>query len=249
MKKIMMTLVVAAMAMTVSAQDKWYGSKEGGFALTFNANPVLNYVGNMFNGKTDNKLEDFEGVDGNGLFNGTTITGKYFLQDNLALDLGFGFNNNYNVTNLYDGEDIEKVTSYGRQATTAFHLKAGVEYRMFPGQRLQPLFGADVIFQHTNKWSYSTITEGEGKDNYTYYGAPTNGLGLVLNAGVEYFIIPQISFGANLNFGVAKRWTWNSKDNKPEGEGAAKNYSRISHKDIKLLTNNLGANVSLNFYF
>ena len=209
----MMTLVVAAMAMTVSAQDKWYGSKEGGFALTFNANPVLNYVGNMFNGNTNNSLDDFEGVDGKGLFNGTTITGKYFLQDNLALDLGFGFNNNYN------------------------------------GQRLQPLFGADVIFQHTNDWSYSTITEGEGKDNYTYYGAPTNGLGLVLNAGVEYFIIPQISFGANLNFGVAKRWTWNSKDNKPEGEGAAKNYSRISHKDIKLLTNNLGANVSLNFYF
>ena len=78
-----MTLVVAAMAMTVSAQDKWYGSKEGGFALTFNANPVLNYVGNMFNGNTNNSLDDFEGVDGKGLFNGTTITGKYFLQDNI----------------------------------------------------------------------------------------------------------------------------------------------------------------------
>ena len=249
MKKIMMTLAAVAIAMTVSAQDKWYGSKEGGFALTFNANPVLNYVGNMFNGNTNNTVEDFDGIDGKGLFNGTTITGKYFLKDNLALDLGFGFNNKYNVTNVYGGEDVDKVTSYSRATTTAFHLKGGVEYRLRAGERLQPLFGADVVFQHTNAWNYNTITEGEAKDNYSYSGNPTNSLGLMLNAGVEYFIIPQISLGANLQFGVSKRWAWDSKDNKPEGEGAAKNYSRITNKDIKLQTANVGANVTLNFYF
>lgn len=258
MKKIMMILAAVAVFTTANAQDeKWYGSKEGGFAITFNANPVLNYVGNMFNGNTNNTLQDFEGVDGKNLFGGTTITGKYFLKDNMAIDLGFGFDNKYNVINTYDANDVDKVVSYtrgipGNPTTTAFHLKAGVEYRLFPGKRLQPIFGADVVFQHTNSWVYEYNVEDNGgakSGNYTYAGNPTNALGLILNAGVEYFIIPQISLGANLSFGVAKRWSWASKDNDPEGDGAAKNYSRITTKTTWLKTGNVGANVTLNFYF
>ena len=263
MKKILMILAAVAVFTTANAQDeKWYGSKEGGFALTFNANPIINYVGNMFNGTSGNTLEDFEGIDGKNLFNGTTITGKYFLKDNLALDLGFGFNNKYNVTNFYDSEDVDKVTKYTRDKgdnpkTTAFHLKAGVEYRMFPGKRLQPLFGADIVYQHTNDWTYTNyieevkdaagnVTQKGGQETYT--GNPTNALGLILNAGVEYFIIPQISFGANLSFGVAKRWARNSVNNDPEPEGT-KNYTRIVTKTTWLKTGNVGANVSMNFYF
>lgn len=256
MKKIFMALAALAVFTTANAQtqEKWYGSKEGGFAITFNANPVLNYVGNMFNGNTNNELKAFDGVDGHSLFGGTTITGKYFLKDNLALDLGFGFNNSYKVVNTFAADDQDKVTEYTRTkdntpTTAAFHLKAGVEYRLQPGKRLQPIFGADVVFQHTNDWTFHKTVEGEGNGNYEYTGAPTNTLGLMLNAGVEYFIIPQISLGANLNFGVAKRWARESVDNKPEGEGAAKNFSHIRTKTTWLKTDNVGANVSLNFYF
>ncbi len=250
MKKIFLMVALIATTLTVNAQDeKWYGSKAGGFALTFNANPVLNYVGNMFNGTQGNSLQDFEGIDGKNLFSGTTITGKYFLKDNMAIDLGFGFNNEYNVTNLYNGDDVDKVTAYGRVATTAFHFKGGIEYRLFPGKRLQPIFGADVIFQHTNAWTYITSEEGSNKGDYTYAGNPTNALGVLLNAGVEFFIIPQISLGANLSFGVAKRWEWDSNDNKPEGSGSDKNYSRITQKGTSLKTGNVGANISMNFYF
>ena len=251
MKKIMMTLAAVAIAMTVSAQDKWYGSKEGGFALTFNANPVLNYVGNMFNGNTDNKLAPFEGLDSDNLFGGTTITGKYFLQDNMAVVAGFGFNNQYNVTNNYDNtsDDIEKVRSFDRATTTAFQAMAGLEYRLRPGERLQPIFGANVVFVHTNAWNYHKVTDGNNDGNYTYSGDPTNKLGLMLTAGVEYFIIPQVSLGANLDFAVSKTWAWTSRDDKPEGDGANKNFSRINTKNTELQTGNLGANVSLNFYF
>ena len=137
MKKIFMALAALAVFTTANAQtqEKWYGSKEGGFAITFNANPVLNYVGNMFNGyQNGNSVSEFNGVDN---FNGgVTITGKYFLKDNLALDLGFGVNDNYNVTNNYnDAADVEKVTSYGRIATSAFFAKAGAEYRLFGRKR------------------------------------------------------------------------------------------------------------------
>ena len=197
-----------------------------------------------------------------------TITGKYFLKDNIALDLGFGVNNNYNVTNLYnDANDVEKVTSYGRHATTAFQAKVGAEYRLFPGKRLQPLFGAAVFYQHTNAWNFNKITDGDAKDKTTYdntinnpatedpktgqtlSGGATNAVGLMLNVGVEYFIIPQISVGANIDFGIAKRWTRPSVSDETDPDNKSANYAKITKKDINFATQKFGANVSLNFYF
>jgi hypothetical protein len=271
MKKFFLTLVaVAFVTVSANAQEgKWYGSKEGGFAITMNANPVLNYVGNMFNGTQNNKLEEFNGVDG--FFNGTTITGKYFLKDNLALDLGLGINNNYNVSNNYnDANDQEKVTSYGRVATTAFQAKVGAEYRLFPGKRLQPLFGAALFYQHTNGWNFTKVTDGNNDGKTTYdntantnttnvltgnhnskalSGGATNAVGLIFNVGVEYFIIPQLSFGVNLDLGVAKRWTKAAKENELTPDDKTENFSRISSKNITFATAKVGANVSMNFYF
>ena len=70
--------VAAGLMVTGSAfaQDKYYGAKEGGFAISFGADPVINFVGNMFNGTQDQKFDGFKGLN-NDLFNGATITGKY----------------------------------------------------------------------------------------------------------------------------------------------------------------------------
>lgn len=249
MKKILMTLVAVLATVSMNAQnEKWFGSREGGFALTFNANPVLNYVGNMFNGSTNNTIAPFQGIDSDNLFGGTTITGKYFLQDNLAVVAGFGFNNNYNVVNNYaDATDLEKVTSYTRNSTTAFQALAGLEYRLQPGKRLQPIFGANLVYVHTNNWNYNESTSGSTDGDYTYSGAPANKLGLMLNAGVEYFITEQISLGANLDFAIAKTWRGRTIDNDPDPGKA--NYSRINSKDTFIGTGNMGANITMNFYF
>ena len=232
MKKIFMTLAAIVMVVSANAQDKWYGSKEGGFAITFNANPLLNYAGNMFNGTQNNSLADFEGLS-NGLFNGTTVTGKYFLKDNLAINAGFGFNNVYDKTNNYDGND--KKVGFERDSRTRFMVKGGLEYRMFPGKRLQPLFGADIVFGHDNDFEYQE-TDGRGD---TYAGAPKNKLGLMLSAGVEYFVIPQISVGANVNFGASKEWNRQSTED----------HSRLKGTKTTIKTGDLGGNISLNFYF
>ena len=256
MKKFILTVAAAALVVvSASAQEeKWYGSKQGGFAITMNANPVLNYVGNMFNGTQNNSVQEFNGVDG---FNGgVTITGKYFLKDNLALDLGFGVNNNYNVTNNYnDNSDREKLTSYGRHATTAFQVKAGAEYRLFPGKRLQPIFGAAVFYQHTNAWNFTKVTDGDNKDKTIYNntisaaGGATNAVGLIFNVGVEYFIIPQISLGANIDLGVARRWVKATQENELTPDDKSVNYARVSSKNLNFATQKFGANVTLNFYF
>ena len=247
MKKFLITIVAVFATVSVNAKD-WYGSNEGGFALTFNANPVLNFVGNMFNGTQNNSVSAFEGIDSDDLFGGTTITGKYFLQDELALVAGFGFNNKYNVKNNYeDTKDYEKVTSYSRNSTTAFQAMAGLEYRLRAGERLQPLFGAGLVFVHTNDWNYSEITDGTLDGDYVYSGAPANKVGLILNAGVEYFIIEQISLGANLDFAIAKTWRNSAADIDPDTNHSS--FSKINKKETFIGTGNFGANVTLNFYF
>ena len=162
--------------------------------------------------------------------------------------LDFGFNNNYNVTNNYaDLSDLEKVTSYTRNSTTAFQMLAGLEYRLQPGKRLQPIFGANLVYVHTNRWTYAESTTGSTDGDYTYTGAPTNKLGVMLNAGVEYFVTEQISLGANLDFAIAKTWRGTSVDNDPDPADA--NFSRINSKNTFIGTGNMGANITMNFYF
>lgn len=265
MKKIFMALAALAVFTTANAQtqEKWYGSKEGGFAITFNANPVLNYVGNMFNGyQNGNSVSEFNGVDN--FVGGISLTGKYFLKDNLALDLGLSVNDNYNVTNTFDNSanaDVEKVLSYGRRATTAFAAKVGAEYRLFPGKRLQPIFGAAVFYQHTNAWSFTKITDGadDGKTTYNntndnkaingVNGGATNAVGILVNVGVEYFIFPQISLGANIDLGIARRWTKETQEDELNPDDKSVNYARVKSKNLNFSTQKAGANVTLNFYF
>lgn len=259
MKKFLMTIAaVALVAVSANAQDeKWFGSREGGFAITFNANPILNYAGNMFNGNTNNKLDDFEGTGIDGLFTGTTITGKYFLKDNMAVNLGFGFNNNYKVTNNYnDPSDAEAETGFSRTSTTEFALKAGIEYRLQPGKRIQPIFGADLVYAHTNGFTYTESEDdkdGMPSGDWTYTGAPVNKLGLMLNVGVEYFIIPQMSVGAELGFGVAKQWKSNANFDNSDEDKYGKKVSRVDNTELDIKTGDVfghaKGNISLNFYF
>lgn len=243
MKKFLVTLVAAAMVAVSASAEEFYGAEEGGFAITFNANPLVNFVGNMFNGTQNNKIQDFNGLK-NPMFGGTTITGKYMLKDNMAIDLGFGFDNNYDVDNNYeDSKDLEKKTSFKRTSKTDFMLKGGIQYLLRPGKRLQPTLGLDLVYAHKNNF---TFYEDEANDNTYYTGNPTNALGLMGSVGVEYFLFKQVSVGATVDFAIAKAWTRESRDYSNYKSG---NYSRVSETSTMIKTGNLGGNLSLNFYF
>ena len=75
MKKLLSTLALVAIAFTtinaqnVNVTEKYYGARKGGFALSFGADPIVNFVGNMFNGTTKQEFEGFKGL-GSDLFNG-----------------------------------------------------------------------------------------------------------------------------------------------------------------------------------
>ena len=122
MKKKLSTLALGAIAFsTVNAQvyketennyvpqrlvtvEKYYGARQGGFAISFGADPVVNFIGNMFNGTTDQSFEGFKGL-GSDLFKGATISGKYMLKDDVAITLGLGFNNESTKNHIYDYKD------------------------------------------------------------------------------------------------------------------------------------------------
>lgn len=74
-------LICCAIAVsTANAQtENYFGPKKGDFAITIGAEPVINFVGNMFNGNTNNRLS---GIGG-------SLAGKYFFGDrHFSLDLG-----------------------------------------------------------------------------------------------------------------------------------------------------------------
>ena len=264
MKKFIIAALAVCSFVSANAQETYYGSEKGGFAISFNANPLLNYAGNMFNGTQNNSLSDFEGIK-NELFGGVTITGKYFLKDNLALDLGFGFDNTYDKDNQFGNTNEDKQnekTGFNKNSTTNFMIKAGVEYLLRPGKRLQPIAGIDLVYVHGNQFS-STETNGYDADNKlvstvkTSETAPVNKLGLIANVGVEYFVCKSISLGATLNFGVAK--TWNRSTSKGESTvtvggttttTTAPEIKRTTSTKTELKTgNNWGGNINVNFYF
>lgn len=189
----------------VSAQtESNYGGQQGGFALTIDADPVINFVCNMFNGSTDNYLYDF----------GTTIAGKYFVSDNFAFNVGLGINK-LKTTEFfydYDDEDREKVKGKATEGEKSFSFGLGVQYYLRPGKRLQPFIGASIFygrevegFVSLNSKSKDCEVYYDGEilaDGYYKASAPLNIFGLSANIGVEYFLRQNISISAILNLGI-----------------------------------------------
>lgn len=220
-------------------EEKYYGARQGGFAISFGANPVIDFVGNMFNGTTKQSFEGFKGL-GTDLFSGATMTGKYMLRDNVALTLGLGFDNNKTTRHTYGEEDKE--TQVKTDGNSRFMLMVGGQYLLRPGKRLQPLLGVNLAYGYSNLQYTHTDNKEEGtKDTETKN--PANTFGLLGNIGVEYYITKAISLSATVDLGVSKTWT-----NKKDDDGENK-YSHLESTECKVKTGQFGGNLAINFYF
>ena len=222
-------LVAAVMGFTFSnAQDLM--SKDGhkmlpeagDIGLGFDANPLFNYVGNMFNGSTGNSFNA-------GWENGNqAIMGKYFLDANKAIRgsvrLGFGSTtSNFLVTDdaavAADPASTAEVNDAMKNSYNAIVLGGGMEFRR-GHNRLQGYYGGQML-----------ISLGGDKTEYTYGNAintttgvattadfaggssamgtraltsktGTFGFGLQGFIGVEYFFAPKISVSAEYGWGL-----------------------------------------------
>ena len=237
MKKLLSTLALVAIAFTtinaqnVNVTEKYYGARKGGFALSFGADPIVNFVGNMFNGTTKQEFEGFKGL-GSDLFKGATISGKYMLKDDMAITLGLGFNNEAIKNYEYDSSNKENETAVKTNASHNFMLLAGVQKLLLPGQRLQPVLGLNIAYCYSNI-NYNRYDDKTDYGRNIYNGHPAHTLGLLGNVGVEYFLSRNISLSATVDLGICKN----------------ENYSREESSSYQLKTGQFGGNLAMNFYF
>ncbi|MCL2247307.1 MAG: hypothetical protein FWC10_09410 [Lentimicrobiaceae bacterium] len=194
----------------------------GTWALGIDASPFFNYFGRMFSDEGANAPT----------FTGGTFVVRYFLQDNRAL--------RFRVTvNAWSDKSISLVNRVGSQAdglvenvlqrsSAETHLFFGYERRIGT-TRLQGFYGFEgslgvgsAGIRRTYTWgnalSEDNINRGSWRTLVDRPGMMFS-IGANVFAGVEYFIAPGISLGAQVGYGInfringgrtieEERWQW-----------------------------------------
>lgn len=253
MKKVFFALVCAMLSLSAIAGEKgeavYYGPQKGSFAVSFSALPVVNFVGNMFNGTMNQTFETDFSLQNN-FFDGSTLDVKYYVSDRWGITLGAGFNCGKGTIFGYSQEQDKKgdLISKSITAERSVMLTLGAQYVLRPGCRLQPVLGARLMYAFNNE--VDKFVDKVESDNNTRESAPATVFGIVGDLGVEYFFSKNISLGAVANLGIGRvvnKTKYNGPDpDKPEEK--LKETIKTSASSV-FATGHLGGNISLNFYF
>lgn len=131
--------------------------KAGDFGLGIDLVPVLDYLGNMFNGTANNTLNSFGGeplLPLGILAPGVSIKGKYMQTDNMAYRFNFSTIGQTAVQNVYIRDDAAffndplsevKVVDTHRQHRSGMSFSVGMESRR-GYNRIQGYTGLDLIY-------------------------------------------------------------------------------------------------------
>lgn len=234
MKKHVLFSAAMVAAMSASAQtgeitsnrgENWL-SQSGDWGLTFDAQPLLNYVGNLFNNGTNNMstvwlLPNGATGSGNLATSGIVIGGKKLIDANTAyrgkLRIGFGSNKNTVLVSTADPlddvnntvEDIQKIGIFG------VNIGAGLEKR-FGSTRVVGVYGGEVnlglssgktTYEYGNALSATNTSHsnsfGQGAGVTEAKNASTFGLGINGFIGVEWFAAPKLSLSGEYTWGLA----------------------------------------------
>ncbi|MFT3885281.1 MAG: hypothetical protein QM724_07580 [Flavobacteriales bacterium] len=191
---------------TSNRGENWL-SQDGDWGLTFEATPLLNYAGNLFNGNANNG-----GVALNSLWTGGTqgvvIGGKKLIDANTAyrgkVRIGFGSTKETDmVTSATDPnstvDDVTKTSYMG------INLGFGLEKRV-GSTRVVGVYGAELnvgfgnsktTFEYGNALANNASRPTENK-NGSNFGVGLNGF-----VGVEWFCAPKISLSGEYTWGLA----------------------------------------------
>ena len=247
MKKLFITISFMLVSLSmIAGNDKsndpevYYGAEEGGFSLSFGALPVINFVGNLFNGTTDQSFSGFGGVNPN-VFNGTSFSGKYFFTDKVSFTVGAGFNCLSNKTFDYNKDYSEEVAIYKTGDKEAM-LLLGFNYLLRPGMRFQPVMGVNAVYVRANK-NFEKQDDLEDTNVDFNHKTPVNTVGLIANLGVEFFFCKSVSISALLDMGLTTSTTRNTANDWDE------KHSYVTSKQVKFMTGKMGGNLAVNFYF
>ncbi|MBS1548034.1 MAG: hypothetical protein JST38_14505 [Bacteroidetes bacterium] len=259
---------------TSNRGENWL-SQDGDWAITFDAAPLLNYAGNLFNNGNNagvmsmNNLISSRGYkymtdgDGTGLgIGGVVIGGKKLIDANTAyrgqIRLGFGSHKETNLTATIPATDpvsyVDDVTKYNFMG---IDLGVGLEKRV-GSTRVVGVYGAmfDIGFgsaKKTMEYGNALSATNPGNRDTEQKMGSTMGLGLRAFAGVEWFCAPKISLGAEYTWGVTMSSKGHTSTTNESWNGTAVESTTTDGgtktNDFGIDTGVSGASIGVNFYF
>jgi hypothetical protein len=281
MKKRLLFVAAIVAASTTFAQDgltskkgEAYLPEAGDWSISIDANPILNYGGNLLNGTAG---QTFGGANWTNA--SQAITGKMFKDENTAyramVRIGFssattGTVNKWksNPSDVDTQEFTDEVKVSGNNITLGF----GLEKRR-GNTRIQGVYGAmfNIGFgggKTTNTYglaySDSSIAANptlvNGRTLETKAGSNFN-LGIAGFIGVEWFFAPKVSLGAEYTWGLAmtstgegesttERWGLNAGEVATNPNHIVTETSKTGKSSSFGIDTGLsGTNISLNFHF
>lgn len=245
MKKLFCAFVCVVFSVSAIAGNKkekvaYYGPEQNSFAISFSAVPVVNFVGNMFNGTTKQTFGEIGGSSFAG-FDGTTLDVKYYVSDRVGLTAGVGFNCLTSTSFRYEHGSNEVLEGTAKSSQNDLMFTFGFQYLMRPGCRLQPVLGARLMCMSGN--NVRKTDDLKDSQNDSKYGDPSFAFGAIGDLGVEYFLSKNVSFSAVANLGVYK------ETNKEKVKSNSDDYVKKTSASSRFATGNLGGNIAFNFYF
>jgi hypothetical protein len=136
---------------------------------------------------------------------------RYFLQDQIAVRLGFNYTQQSMNTNIYEAMPGSG-TGYAKQMNSIFGLNVGLEKHFTGTGRLSTYAGGDLLFQTvgvSEKWSNTangtTFTNGASSTYKGRNAAGTSngsiGFGVRAVVGADYYFVDKVYLGAEFGWG------------------------------------------------
>lgn len=219
---------------------EYYGAQKGGFSLSVGVLPVVNFVGNMFNGTVNQSFSGFENASSLS-FNGNVLAASYFLSDKVALTAGVGLNCSRNKVFSYNADsDIRESIRVTGSNELVFTI--GANYLLRPGARIQPILGGGLMYGFASK-NFEKVDDNTSVGADFNHKTPSTTLGIICNVGVECFLSKTISISAVADLALTMT------RNKSKVNDWDEKKSTLNSVQTKVRTGKFGGNLALNFYF
>lgn len=195
MKKVILTAVAVFGFVFANAQDlkskrgENFLPEAGDWAISFNANNLFHYVGNVFSSAGTNEIGAVSNSNTSGSF-----TGKRFNTASQADRYTAGFQ-------LMNGSSTN--TAGDETKSTMINVEAGLGKEWRRGKtRLQGFYGYDLV-AGIDLVNSTKVTDASGTVITDHKGGFGFNVGARGFLGAEYFIFPKMAIGAQYTYGVA----------------------------------------------
>ncbi len=170
------------------AKSEFSLPKAGDFSIGIDVTPVLNYIGNAFNGTENQSIGDLVGTpltisEYSSLTTpSVSLLGRYMLKDNVAVRANFGLivDQSSEITYVADDEAVAsnsfseaEVTDTKSVTTSGASIALGLEYRVGKG-RIQGVFSGNLVYMYSvesSSYSYGNAITSINQTPTTAYSS------------------------------------------------------------------------------